>query len=458
MNRKLIVLELNELTPSLMDRFIELGHLPNFKTLKDRSLCFISDAQENPPALEPWIQWVSIHTGLPFAEHAVFNLGQGENFKAPRIWDRVAENGGRCFVLASMNAHFNSKYKDQIALIPDPWALNLTPNPIDKYKAFFNFIRSYVQEYTNKSTPLHTRDYINFFTFMAASGLSGETIKKTFVQLISEKTGSPKWQRAAILDRLLWDVFRHEWRKTQPDYASLFLNSTAHLQHYYWRDFEPEKFSLKSDQTTGASNAILFGYKSMDKIVGECLAMIDKNTSVALVTALGQQPMSKYDDQGGKLVFKIRNVDNLLCFAGYRGPYQYKPVMAEQFHLVFENREEAERAFERIDCLEIGSEKLMDLRVEGHTIFGGCALIQEPIKETAISSKFTNEQLPFSALFYPVDCIKSGMHHPDGIFWLSGPGIKQRIEGGRIPITEIQEYLLNAIGMRGDDQRDQLIQ
>jgi hypothetical protein len=60
MSGKVIVLELNELSPALMTRFIDSGFLPNFKKLRDESVVAISDAHEEPPALEPWIQWISV--------------------------------------------------------------------------------------------------------------------------------------------------------------------------------------------------------------------------------------------------------------------------------------------------------------------------------------------------------------------------------------------------------------
>jgi hypothetical protein len=69
-----VLLEFNELTPALMDRFIADGKLPNFARLRASSDTFISDAEEQEPYLEPWIQWVTVHTGVPFSEHGIFRL------------------------------------------------------------------------------------------------------------------------------------------------------------------------------------------------------------------------------------------------------------------------------------------------------------------------------------------------------------------------------------------------
>ena len=60
----MIVLELNELTPSLMQRFMSEGKLPHFSRLYQRGGRLYDEAEEQPPNLDPWIQWVTVHTGL----------------------------------------------------------------------------------------------------------------------------------------------------------------------------------------------------------------------------------------------------------------------------------------------------------------------------------------------------------------------------------------------------------
>ena len=45
-----LLLEFNELSPALLDRFIEAGELPNFANLRDESDVYITEAAERPPA------------------------------------------------------------------------------------------------------------------------------------------------------------------------------------------------------------------------------------------------------------------------------------------------------------------------------------------------------------------------------------------------------------------------
>src|SRR5947209_17389020 len=88
-----IVVELNELCPDLMSRFIDDGRLPNFKRLRDQSQVFVTEAEERAPYLEPWIQWITVHSGLSYGEHQVFHLSDGHKLRQKCIWDVVSDRG-----------------------------------------------------------------------------------------------------------------------------------------------------------------------------------------------------------------------------------------------------------------------------------------------------------------------------------------------------------------------------
>ena len=59
-----IVLEFNELSPVLIEKFMLAGKLPNFRRLYDESEVSITEADAPAPQLEPWIQWVTAHSGI----------------------------------------------------------------------------------------------------------------------------------------------------------------------------------------------------------------------------------------------------------------------------------------------------------------------------------------------------------------------------------------------------------
>ncbi len=442
-----IALEFNELSPVLMDRFIQEGRLPNFARLRDQSIVALTDAEEEPPALEPWIQWVTVHTGLSYADHGVFDLGDGHKLKRPRLWDMASDAGKTVWVCGSMNAAIQGDRLNGYVL-PDPWSTGIKPYPETELAPFFHFVRSYVQEYTRDEAPLTTADHVRFAAFMASHGLSAATVMRTMAQLASERVAENRWRRVAILDRLQWDVFRHYWHARKPAYATFFLNSTAHLQHYYWRNLEPEKFQIRpSDADQGKfADAVPFGYQSMDAIVGEVLAMAP-NATIVLLTALSQQPLIKYDESGGKQIHRPHDPGALLEFAGVRDPFDHAPVMAEEFRLYFRTADAAAEAERRLLALSLDGKTVMRARRDGVEIFAGCGVFTPPAQDARVSSTMSNRTAAFTELFYLIDAMKSGRHHPDGMFWVRMPGRSGAIVPGRISLRQVAPTLADLIGL-----------
>ena len=90
---RVVLIEFNELSPALLDRFIAEGELPNFAAFRAASDVFTTDAGESDAALVPWIQWPSVHTGLPYAEHGIYHLGDAERCAAPTIESVLSDAG-----------------------------------------------------------------------------------------------------------------------------------------------------------------------------------------------------------------------------------------------------------------------------------------------------------------------------------------------------------------------------
>ncbi|GER01040.1 hypothetical protein JCM17845_16630 [Iodidimonas gelatinilytica] len=288
--RRVILLEFNELCPPLLDRWMGEGKLPNFKVLHDRSKVFETLADEpEGPNLEPWIQWHSIHTGQPFSDHKVFHLTEGKRYKGTDWYEHFRENGLSVASFGSMNVR---PFAEEGSLfLADPWS-----EDDDAYPADLNLFNAYVarqiREYTNEKNQPGWRDHLRFGLFLLGHGLSISTITATIRQLLQE-WGDRRYgfQRVAILDRIYMDVFSHYYRKLHPNFATIFLNSTAHLQHAYWRHLEPEKFHIPPTDPEFYRDAILFGYQSMDRLLGRFMHLAAKEgAQLAFATALSSNP------------------------------------------------------------------------------------------------------------------------------------------------------------------------
>ena len=416
--QRVILLEFNELCPSLVDKFIEQGHLPNFKKLRDQANCFTTDTQCETEYLEPWIQWVTVHTGLKYEQHQVYRLGQSQQLSHDSIWNLLSRRGMKSWICGSMNVNVDVGDKNTWVL-PDPWTLDTGPSP-ESLRPFYKFVCSNVQEHTNENFKLTAKDYLQFLWFMLRHGLSVGTIANIFSQLLKQLKRSPdRWKKATLLDALQWDVFKYIYKRQRPELATFFSNSTAHFQHKFWRYMEPEKFSLHIDSTDieKYQDAVLHGYKNHDALIGDALAMADKQTVIILATALSQQPFLAKEEEGGKRFHRPHDIQSIPHTFGLQGIVKVSPVMSHQFHLICEKKDFADLAERKLTELMVGDESLFMVNREGNNLFVGC-LIYRPLKGNEVV--LVNDQpVRFSDIFYLADNLKSGGHHPLGLFWVS---------------------------------------
>src|SRR5262249_19672447 len=148
-NPAVILIEFNEICPALLDRFMEQGILPQFRRFYKSSTVYTTDAEEEAPNLEPWIQWPTVHSGLPFSEHRVFHLGDGRHLEHKCIADLLSDAGVPVGVCASMNVNYRSLNG---YVLPDPWDKDGTPHP-EWLRPFYHTVSQQVQE-SSREEPL----------------------------------------------------------------------------------------------------------------------------------------------------------------------------------------------------------------------------------------------------------------------------------------------------------------
>jgi Type I phosphodiesterase / nucleotide pyrophosphatase len=445
--RRVILLEFNELSPALMDTFIAQGYLPHFKRLREICQVFTTDAEEVAPTLDPWIQWVTVHSGLSFDEHGIHHLGDGHKLQVKSLWDFVSDKGLPVWVCGSMNIKYDSPIRG--AVVPDPWTTGVTPYP-EEFAPYYAFVQHNVQEYTNEGLRMTAGDYLRFLSFMMRHGLSAHTVTSIVRQLATERmTGRGRWKRAAILDKLQRDIFLHYLRKTRPALATFFLNSTAHLQHVHWRNMDPEPFKVKPTDAEQAEyqHAVRFGYIEMDRILADIVAAAPADAVIVFATALSQQPCLLYEDIGGKTFYRPRIGEKLLDFLGITECRAFEPVMSEQFHLRFDSASVAEDAAKRLGALRIDGKEVMTVELRDGNVFAGCTIFRTLDPGAVLKGGPNGTSIEFFRLFYQVENLKSGMHHPDGLMWIRVPGLAHRVYAEKVSLRDVAPTLLALLGI-----------
>lgn len=416
---KVLLLEFNEICPPLLDKWMGEGKLPNFSAFYNSSQVFTSLADvADPDYLEPWIQWYSVHSGLPYAEHKVFHLTDGPKAGHPDIWGRLHALGRPVMNCSSMNAR--ALAGESVFYLPDPWCSNqpACPNEVEIFK---NVMARLVQEST-RGVALPANELMQFLLFLLRHGLAADTIRAIAAQLCSERISAKdiKWRRVALADRLQFDIFQHYYRRLRPDFATFFINSTAHLQHAYWRHMDPGAFSLtpSKHELDSYGDAVLFGYQAMDALLRRFLLLADSDTIVILCSALSQQPFLKREATGGQHFYRLIDAARLLGLLRVT-PRLVEPVMTHQYLFRFTDRAAAEAALAALRQVRLGDQQVFGAECSGNDIHLGCQVFDRLEKDAAIHGlPGRNEPIPFFDLFYAIDAIKSARHHPEGVLWL----------------------------------------
>lgn len=438
---RMIVLEFNELCPDLISEFMARGLLPGFRQLHDRATVFTTHAGEVPPNLDPWIQWPTVHSGMTFGQHKIFDLGEGYKLQEKCIAELLSDAGISVGVFGSMNMNYRELNG---YFIPDPWNRLGRASP-DSLQPFYRVIAQQVQE-SSRDDAFTLADMTRFGWFMLRNGLTPGAAMAIVRQLVRERLDrGVRWRRASLLDDVQYDLFRHLNRHHRVRFATFFSNSTAHYQHYYWRHMNPEIFAVgpPAEDHESLGGAILYGYQSMDRMIRRTLADYPDAT-IVLCTALSQRPWADTT----KCAFRPRNFDALLAFAQIDPrSVTVKPVMAEQFHLAFASPESLQRGESSLQNLFLEDRQVMWVRREGEdTLNCSCDIIDARVVDKMIVRRRDGAAMRFGELFYMIHTMRSGRHDPRGLLWI-GDG-RHEVVADKVSIVDIAPTILKTFGIR----------
>lgn len=439
-----ILIEGNEHTPRFLSPFMEAGRLPNFARFLTEAHAFRTTTDE--AVLNPWVQWVTVHTGVPLDVHGITKLGDGARYPGARIWDCVSTAGRRSVVLGSMNVRYQEPMRG--CIVPDSWDDVTQPHP-STLRGYSAFVNAAIQGHLVDGSRPGARDVARFAAFMLSHGLSWRTVRTILSQLVSERGDTTRrWRRVAALDRLQWDLFRHLFRATRPCFATFFSNSVAHLQHRYWRHFDPTPFPMQpsADERARYEAAIPYGYDAFDALLGELLDLASSEITLVYCSALSQQPCTLHDAAGGKHVYRPRRFEDLLRWAGVEAGARVAPVMAEEMNVYFDREEAAQRAAENLGRLTCYGKPLIKVTApEPRRLFVACR-VHELVPEDA-TFEAGGRRFRFYDHFTRLGVEKSAMHHPEGILWIRLPTRQHRVHEAPVPLTSIAPTILHLLGI-----------
>jgi hypothetical protein len=435
--RKVLLLEFNEINWAIIDRLIkERGakFLPNFVRLRQQGAWALQSAVERPPLLDPWITWVTLHTGVSPAVHGASVLGQeAETITAKRTWQYVAEAGRSVGVFGSISAYPPMPLRG--FMVPGPFAPSDDTFP-ESLRPVQAINRRYTQAHNKTAKAPGPFESLRIGAQLLSLGLRPSTCLRVAAQLVRERI-SPhmRWRRVSLQPLLNFDFFAKLYRQERPDFATWHSNHAAHYMHHYWRAWDDSKFKTKSppEERAKYGEAVPFGYALCDELLGRAFKLIDDQTVLVVASSMGQQPYvsEKYDE--GKIVVRLKNIEALLDLLGRDGIEEVVPTMVPQWNLVVPiaaRRQSIKIQLEGVSRIIDGAaEPGFSVSETGNvlTITPMGLARQVPGIEYLVPGAPGRPQSrhPMDALFATdTPTVKQGMHHINGILAFYGRSIR----------------------------------
>jgi hypothetical protein len=394
--KKLILISLNELNFEALSEY-NLEKYPNLKFLIKN---FKHTTSENEyHLLEPWIQWLTIYSGLSAKEHNVFRLGDADSKKINNIFNKIENLGLKVGAIMPMNLPNNLKSAE--FFIPDPWTTSSTDGSY-----LSNLISLTLSKIvnTNATNKIGLNDLINLFLIF----IIFFRFKNLFYYIeLLVKSLKKKYLKAIFLDLLLNDIFYKLNNKKKTNFSNIFFNGIAHIQHHYFFNSKINKSQIKNPDWYVGTKEDPFEdmLKYYDLILSD---YIGGKIKYIITTGLTQK---LYDRK--KYYYRIKNYKIFLNQFSIKFK-KILPRMSRDFLIEFNSKEEAAKAEKILNKIRVTNDELLFNEIDnrGDTLFLTLTYPNEIFKETSI----TDGSIKINNFYYNVNlvAIKNGMHDQKG--------------------------------------------
>lgn len=406
---RLLLLELNEINFEVARFYVEkfgLRHLAALMAETSRS----TSSEVQYEQLEPWIQWVSAHSGLTAAEHNIFRLGDIVTGNVPQIFEQVEAHGLTVGAVSPMNTQ--NRLKRPAYFLPDPW----TKTPSDGSFWSRSLSEALAQAVNDNSEGRITAKS----ALSLVLGLMRFAKPKhypLYIKLVLGSRGAP-WRKALFLDLFLHDLHASLFRSNRPDFSTLFLNAGAHIQHHYFFNSQAVANATLQNPTWYAApdvDPLAEMFKLYDTIIGEYLA--DRETNLIVATGLSQKP---YDHV--EFYYRLKDHAAFLNLIGM--PFkQVMPRMTRDFLIEFASVDDARAASAQLSAMAVSKPgqtavPLFDeIDNRGDSLFVTLTYPNEISDDLTVTGAPASFKLADHVVFVAV---KNGMHAANGYAYFRG--------------------------------------
>ena len=426
MKNKTILLGLNELNFDYIKFYINQGLLPNFKKIFEIQLPIETVSENEYKLLEPWVQWVTIHSGKSYKEHNVFRLGDIVNKpELSQIFEELEAEGLSVGAVSPFNA--DNRLKRSPFFVPDPWTKT---NPSGNWivKALYQAVHQSVND--NAKSKLNLKSMISLFLGL----LFYVPISRWFHYVKTVSKAKNPGAKAVVLDSLLADIHLTLWKKYKPDFSNLFLNSGAHIQHHYLFNSKAYQGDLKNPNwyCPDGFDPLIQILSEYDYQIGKLLKL--NNVKLIIATGLHQQPHEHLT-----FYWRLKEHVKFAETIGVKNFSEILPRMSRDFLVKFNNENDAKNAANLFNSFLASKDdtKVFEVDNRGESLFVELVYPNDIEDNDSIYSKESNLKLENFKTYLAFVAIKNGEHNGIG-YMTSNFNLNQEKQ---IPLTDLKSII-----------------
>lgn len=423
-SKKLILISLNEINFDIASKYANNYNLKNIKVLlSNKFFNFQSSSEKKYNNLEPWIQWVSVYTGLSADDHGIFRLGDVVSNSTEQIYEKIEKLNFKVGAISPMNA--SNSLESSSYFIPDPWTQTKSDNSYWSKK-----ITKVLSETVNQN--VKNKISLNTFITLLLIFIKFVRLKKypiffyLFITSIKKK-----WRKAIFLDFLINEIHLRYLNKYKPNFSNLFLNSGAHIQHHHFL-----KSIFFKDLNNLSNTNIDPVYESLyyyDKLIEDYI--YDDKYDFIIYTGLSQTP-----NKNPTYYYRLKNHDEFLEKFNIKFKKVY-PRMSRDFLIEFNDLESSRECINILKEIKTSSNENIFNEIDnrGTTVF--VSLTYSKLIDRNLIIFFKNKKY---FLYNLVDfvAIKNGIHDEKGYFF-SSKKIKDYFNPSHNNIKDVHNIIMD---------------
>lgn len=342
----MLLIELNEFSVEFLREASASQATPTIDKILGWPCCR-TNAEEKTErhGLDPWVQWVSIHTGVAAREHGIAHLAEADKLQHDQIWDHLNKQGFSTTVWGAMNSK-NHRHRLMKAFLPDPWSYSEVAAP-DELNGLLALPRLYARNYVRPNLwhlaggTLKTGRYLLTRQF-------GVALKNLAIWTGSVvRGGLNNVVLFALFDNVSAKVFQESCTRSKSNFKLVFFNSIAHLQHHDWR---PESTKVQA------------AIRLLENTLTTVITVAAEGEPVLIANGLSQVCTTSNND------FLYRPVDPQGLITAFQIQYSHvEQMMTNDGHIFFNDVESCDEAFTVLSAATVDGQKAFDVDRRGDT-------------------------------------------------------------------------------------------